>query len=129
MGEQENRAAVERFWEALHRTDYDAAVEELHEDFVEDYVQSGERVRGIHNWLSLVRNYPGFPAITVRQHIGRDDLWVTHAAFDYARDGSPPYQVCEVQQFRDGKIARITAFFGAPFDPAEWRTAWVEMVS
>jgi ketosteroid isomerase-like protein len=129
MGERENRAAVERYWDALSRQDFDAAMKDLHEDFVEEYVQSGERIRGIANQLAVISSYPGFPAITVRHHIGRDDLWVTHAAFDYARDGGPPYQVCQVQELRDGKIARIHAFFGAPFEPAEWRAAWVERVS
>lgn len=126
MGEQQNRDMIERFWQCLENEDFDAAAVELHDEFTELYPQSGERIRGKDNWLSLVRNYPGFPAVAVRRHIGREDLWVTEAAFDYARDGSPPYQVCEVQECRDGKIATVTAFFGAPFEAAEWRAQWVD---
>jgi hypothetical protein len=80
----------------------------------------------VKNWLSLVTRYPGFPAITVRRIIGRDDLWITEAAFDYSRDGSVPYQVCQVQECRDGKIAVVTAVFGAPFEAADWRAEFVE---
>jgi limonene-1,2-epoxide hydrolase len=126
MGERENGEAVERFWRALEKEDFEAAKAELHPDFVESYPQSGERIRGIQNWESLVTTYPGFPAITVSRIIGRDDLWVTEAAFDYSKDGSPPYQVCEVQECRDGKIAAVNAVFGAPFEPADWRAAFVE---
>jgi hypothetical protein len=126
MGEQENRDAVERYWEALGREDFESAVAELHDEFVETFVQSGERVRGKDNFLQLLRNNPAFPAIKVRRHLGHDDLWVTQADFDYARDGSPHWQICEVQELKEGKIARIDAYFGPPFEAAEWRAAWVE---
>jgi len=126
MGERENREAVERYWRGLEEEDFDAAEQELHEDLVESYPQSGERVRGVANWRSLVTNYPGFPAIEVRRIVGRDDLWITEATFDYSRDGSAPYQVCQVQECVDGKIAMISAFFGAPFEAAEWRAGFVE---
>jgi len=126
MGQEENRGAVERFWEALAREDFEAALAEVADDFEESYPQSGERFRGKEDWLALLTNNPAFPAITVKRHSGRDDLWVTEAAFDYTRDGSAPWQICEVQECRDGKIARIHAYFGAPFEAAEWRAQWVE---
>jgi limonene-1,2-epoxide hydrolase len=126
MGESENRAAVERFWTALEKEDFEAATEELHEEFQETYPQSGEHIVGKDKFLGLLKSFPGFPRVNVRRHQGTGDLWVTEAAFDYARDGSTPWQVCEVQELSDGKIRRITAFFGAPFDPAEWRKPFVE---
>jgi limonene-1,2-epoxide hydrolase len=126
MGEQENAAAVDRYWSALSRQDFEAAVEELHDGFEETYVQSGERIVGKENRLGLLRAHAGFPAISVVRTVGRSDLWVTEAEFDYARDGSPPWQVCEVQELRNGRIARIHAFFGSPFEAAEWRGPFVE---
>lgn len=127
MGESENRAAVERFWAALEKEDFEAAAEELHEEFQEMYPQSGERIVGKEKFLGLLKSFPGFPGVKVRRHQGTGGLWVTEAAFDYARDGSTPWQVCEVQELSGGKIRRITAFFGAPFDPAEWRKPFVEL--
>lgn len=126
MGEQENRGAVERYWDALGREDFEAAVAEVHEDFVETYPQSGERVRGRKNWLGLLQSNPTLPAITIKRHLGRDDVWVTEAAFDYARDGSTPWQICEVQECKEGKIVQIDAYFGPPFEAAEWRARWIE---
>lgn len=126
MDERKNRGAVERFWAALEKEDFDAAILEVHEDFEERYPQSGEHVVGKDKFLGLLKAFPGFPRVQVRRHGGDGDLWVTEAAFDYARDGSAPWQVCEVQELSEGKIRRITAYFGAPFDPAEWRKPFVE---
>jgi limonene-1,2-epoxide hydrolase len=126
MGEDENRGALERFWAALERQDFDAAAEEIHEEFEETYPQSGEHIVGKDNFVGLLKAFPGFPDVKVRRHRGGGDLWVTEAVFDYAKDGSTPWEVCEVQEVRDGKLRSITAFFGAPFDPATWRVPFVE---
>lgn len=126
MTHDQNRETVERYWDALQRGDFDAAMNDLHEDFVESYPQSGERVVGKDNYLALIRNHPTFPGIAVRRHVGRDDLWVTEVGLDYAKDGSPAWESCEIQEFKDGRISRITALFGAPFEAAEWRSQWVE---
>jgi limonene-1,2-epoxide hydrolase len=126
MSEHENRAAVERYWDALSKQDFEAAAAELHDDFVETYPQSGERIRGTDNWMGLVSNYPGFPAVRVLRHLGSGEVWVTQAEFDYARDGSAPWQICQVQECRNGKIESISGYFAAPFEAAEWRAAWVE---
>jgi limonene-1,2-epoxide hydrolase len=126
VDENENRSAVERFWAALERKDFDSAGKELHSEFSESYPQSGEQIVGRDNFLGMLKAFPGFPDVEVRSHIGRGDLWVTHAVFDYAHDGTSLWENCEVQEMRDGKIWRITAFFGAPFDAAEWRKPFVE---
>ncbi len=126
MSDDENRGAIERYWRALERSDFDAAVAELHEDFAETFPQSGETIRGTENFLQVLRNFPSFPSIRVHRHLGSGNLWITEAAFDYSKDGSQPWEICEVQELRDGKISRIRAVFGAPFDAAEWRAPWVE---
>lgn len=126
MGHEENRKTVERYWDLLQRGELEAAMGDLHDDFVESWPQSGERIVGKDNYLQVIRNHPTFPAITVRRHVGKDDLWVTEAGLDYTRDGSPPWETCEVAEFKEGKISHITAIFGAPFEAAEWRKQWVE---
>lgn len=126
MSTQADVAAVERYWTAMAARDFDAARRELHDGFTGEWPQSGERIRGRDNWLAIARAHPTFPAIGEVRHLAGEELVVTHATFDYARDGSPPYQVCAVQQVRDGKILSNLEFFGAPFEAAEWRAAWVE---
>ena len=65
VSEEENRGVIERYWSALERSDFDAAVGELHEDFAETFPQSGETIRGRDNFLGVLRNFPSFPSIRV----------------------------------------------------------------
>ncbi len=60
MGDGENRGTVERFWAALEKADFDAAGEELHEDFTETYFQSGERLPSKEKFLAMVRSFRAF---------------------------------------------------------------------
>ena len=46
MSEQQNRDALERYFETFERQDPGAFVELLHDDYVEEFPQSGERIRG-----------------------------------------------------------------------------------
>lgn len=98
-----------------------------HDEFIEEWPQSGERIRGRDNWLAMATAHPTFPSIRPRSTEGVEDLWVTHAHFDYPTDeGAAPFEVCAVQRVREGKILSITQYFGAPFEAAEWRAGWVE---
>ena len=120
----EGGEVVLRFWEALERRDFDGAASRLTEDFVEEWPQSGERIVGIPNWLGMVRNHPTFPSIRHVRTVGEGDVWASHSIYDYG-DGVP-WQICAVQELRDGAIARITEFFGSPFEAAQWRVDLVE---
>ena len=51
------------------------------------------------------------------------DLVTAEATLDYGGDA---YEVVFIFEFRDGRIARETAYWCKPFPPAEWRAAWVE---
>ncbi|MFN2589967.1 MAG: nuclear transport factor 2 family protein [Actinomycetota bacterium] len=121
-----NGQAVERYWAALEAGDYDEAQRQLHEDLVEVWPQSGERVIGPVNWMRVIREHPTPPAFRVRRTIGREELWVAEVTFDYAPDGSARYEVCAVMECRDGKIWRLTEYFGAPFESADWRADFAE---
>ena len=34
-----------------------------------------------------------------------------------------------LNELRDLKVVKITSYFAAPFEPAAWRTKWVERMS
>src|SRR5918996_92030 len=110
MGENAGRDTIERFWTALARKDFDSALSLVHDDFEERYPQSGEVIRGKRNFEGLLKNFPGFPSIHHVRTRGAGGAW----------------QVCEVIEMREGKLWRIQAFFGQPFEPAEWRAQWAE---
>ncbi len=124
MSEQQNRATLERFFDVFSRHDFDEMTEFiLHDDYVEEFPQSGERIRGKDNWQKLAENYPGLPTLIDHNYKISGDLAVTEMILDY---GGSRMHTCEVVEFEDGKIKRRRAYFGEPFEAPEWRAQWVE---
>jgi hypothetical protein len=61
----------------------------------------------------------------VRRIIGNGDLWVTEFVLTY--DGQPSYTV-STMEFKDGKVAHETQYFGDAFEPGPSRAQWVELM-
>ena len=106
MENPEIRAALDRHWAASDADDFEAEHQIYQEDAVLEYPQSGERIRG-------------------RRIVGAGDLWVTEYVLSY--DGRPSYTV-SIMEFRDGKVARETQYFGDPFEPGPSRAHLVELM-
>jgi ketosteroid isomerase-like protein len=141
-----SREVVERYARSLEAVDLDAQDALLHEDVVNVFPQSGERIVGRGNRRAMIENYPGSAEKpmtgTVRQIVGSEEQWamgpsfnVTHitgSSDEYAMAGTITYpngelwHNVELLKLRNGKIAHITAYFGQPFDPPAWRSQWVE---
>lgn len=118
------RAQIEGYFEALTRGDYDAAFRDVTDDFVQDWPQSGERLRGREACLNVYRNYPGGgPKTAIRRVTGGGDTFVVELDYDYA---GKPVKGVTIFEMRDGRIARETDYFADPFEPPEWRAQWVE---
>jgi ketosteroid isomerase-like protein len=116
---------AEATWRALAAGEWDAAAGNLHEDFVQEWPQSGERIVGAKNAIEVNRNFPGgIPEMTFRRHVSAGDLAVLETRLRYA-DGSV-YDGVSVIEFRDGKIVKETDYFAQPFDAPQWRAQWVE---
>ena len=123
MSEQQNRDALERRLEAYERREIDPFFELLDDDYVEEYPQSGERIRGKDNRRKIAENYPGLPNLTDHSYKMSGDLAVIEMTLEY--EGNRLYS-CEVTEFEEGKIKRTRAYFGEPFEAPEWRAQWVE---
>lgn len=148
MAEEGTRQTVERYLSLLFSPDVrDADLTPFqHADFVEDWPQSGERIRGTANQLAIRTNYPdpGDMGGGLKNLVGSEDQWVTTPTFqvlrivgtgnDYTATGwarypnGDFYQMVVILELRDGKIAHQTTFFAAPFDAADWRKQWVEAI-
>jgi limonene-1,2-epoxide hydrolase len=125
MANQDVRAVVEAFWAAVGAGDWDTAARHLHPDFVQEWPQSGERIRGADNALAIDRNFPGgMPSMRSRRIVSGGDLAVAETELVYA-DGSR-YVGVSVMQLRDGRIVKETDYFAEPFAPPQWRAQWVE---
>ena len=124
MAEEDNRNTLQRYVQALAREDLDALEDLLHDDYVEEYPQSGERSRGKHNWRAILENYPGgLPNIIEYGFELSGELGVAELIAEY--DSERAYE-CQRVELEDGKIRRIRSYFGGPLEAPEWRARWVE---
>lgn len=116
---------IREHYEGLLAGDEAAYAALVHEDFVQEWPQSGERVRGKAACLNIALNYPGGPPrISLGRISGEGDHWVVEGTSRYP-DGSDYYSVA-VLELRDGKIVRETDYFGPTYPAPEWRSQWVE---
>ena len=146
MADLTNREIVQRFVDAQATPQTSAGDEYIADDLIEDYPQSGERIRGRANRRAIFDNYPGraehdFGPNRVRTVVG-DDQWVMTPAMSLVRvSGSgerftatglitypngEAWHLVQLIELRGGKIARLTTYFAAPFEAPAWRAKWVE---
>jgi ketosteroid isomerase-like protein len=132
MGDEKNRAAAERIRELYSEGDISAlskAMDEFaSEDMVQEWPQSGERIRGLANIKKLTEGYAEAtgksPKMTFRRLVGGGDVYVVEATIDYG-DGIPVSFVA-IGELRDGKVVKSTEYFANPFEAPAWRADIVE---
>jgi ketosteroid isomerase-like protein len=98
----------------------------FHDNAVMDWPQSGERVVGADDRRGVYSAFPSLPTITPRRMVSDGDLVVAEAHMDY---GNTSYEAVFIFEFKDGKIARETAYWSEPFEAPAWRAQWVEKVA
>ena len=143
----DHQALCERYARALASGDYAVIEEVFTEDFVDEYPQSGEIIRGRNNLRAMMEHRPGLtpdtgpdiasvraragdehrvlaPLFTVVRVQDRGDAGTTWLRSRYP-DGSWWWMIV-VYELRDGRIARSTSFFAPQFEAPEWRAPFVE---
>jgi hypothetical protein len=99
------------------------------EDMVQEWPQSGERIRGRDRIAELNKNYEAGsgtqPKMTLRRILKPGAAWIIEGTIDYG-DGTPVSAVSIIETNADGKIVRQTDYFANPFEAPEWRRQWVE---
>ena len=143
MAELAGREVVERFARAIEAKDFLAQEELLADDYFDEMPQSGERTRGKANRLAIATNYPGgVGTVEGSRLFGAEDKWLLTPSFNVMRiEGSgdvytyvgtvrysngETWQIISIAELRDGKIARTTTWYAAPFEAPEWRAPYVE---
>jgi SnoaL-like domain len=114
---------LDRHWAASDTNDFEAEHYIYHDDAVLEYPQSGERIRGRRSIQAARSAHASKKRFTVHRILGAADLWVTELVLTH--DGLPSY-TASIMEFRDGKVARETQYFGDPFEPGPSRAQWVE---
>jgi hypothetical protein len=99
------------------------------EDIVQEWPQSGERIRGRANIDALNKSYEAStgtqPKATLRRVLKPGEAWIIEGTIDYG-DGIPVSTVSIIEMNADGKIVRETDYFANPFEAPAWRSQWVE---
>lgn len=116
---------LEQFWQTMQSNDFYAAAQLLHDDFILEWAQSGERIRGRENFAKLNTAYPtqGAWHFTINSIVADGDEVVTDVS---VTDGTLHDRVITFSTIRDGKIWKQVEFWPEPFVAPEWRKQWVE---
>jgi hypothetical protein len=140
----DNRQLIDRFYSALNARRFDEMHEFVDSNVVQDWPQSGERIKGLKNVRAVMENYPDLPSVETRRVVGAEDKWVLTPTFTPLRiTGTGDVYTIETRinypngevwsgvsivQFHNGKVSKMTEYFAAPFPAAEWRSQWVEKI-
>lgn len=119
------KQVLENFWAAMATNDFFKAAEWLHDDFVLEWPQSGERIRGRANFAALNTAYPsdGVWRFTIHSLIAEDDTVVNDVS---VTNGTLHDRVITFSTVRDGRILKQVEFWPEPFEAPAWRAGWVE---
>ena len=123
--EQDIRAALTEHWAASGANDFATEHQIYCDDAILDYPQSGERIRGRANIQASRTAQPSKKRFEVRRILGSRHLWITEYILYY--DEKPFYTV-SIMEFRGGKVAHETQYFGEPFAPSASRSRFVEQI-
>ncbi len=133
---------------AMNARDWDALDAVTHPEYVEEYPQSGERIRGRANLRAILENYPG-GLVKGRFHstavYGAEERWVVAPNFSVVRvtgtgdvytavirakyPDDSHWFIVSLFRVTDGMIRSATTYFAPDFPPPDWRSQFVEPVN
>jgi hypothetical protein len=140
-----NEEVVRSYARASAEGDLETLARLRHPDWIVEWPQTGERVRGSGNYDTVVQSYPGGqPKTRVTRVVGSEDRWVMTPANTAVRmagegdawwgewamtypDGSDWYCI-DLIELKDGAIFRETVYWAPPLAPPEWRASYVERI-
>ena len=124
---QVSKQIVEEFWAAMQTNDFKAAAEFLHDGYILEWPQSGERIRGRANFVAINENYPahGPWEFSIHRILAEENEVVSDVG---VTDGVAQARVITFSTIREGKIVQQREFWPDPFEPADWRVQWVEKI-
>lgn len=119
MSDPEFEETVRATFTAFNERRFDDFAAAVTDDLVESYPQSGERMEGKAQQLAMHRAFADPPTFTIRRILHGGDLATVEVDERYP-DGSLWKSVL-ILELRDGQIAGLTGYFGAPFEAPAWR--------
>ena len=100
------------------------------DDFVQEWPQSGERLRREAS-KRMAAEYADKTGTNPTMSLGDikscGDLAVIEGTIDYGN--GVPVRYVGIAEFRDGKVSRVTEYFADPFEAPAWRAPFVEQMA
>ncbi len=118
-------AVVREFWRLMATNDFHAVAAVLAPDFVMEWPQSGERIRGPVNFCRMNAEYPaaGPWRFTINRLVADGDVAVTQVSLTDGVQSGEPVSFFTVT---GGRISRLVEYWPEPFAPAPNRAHLVE---
>ena len=118
---------IEQFWQLMATNDFRSVGAVLSDDFVLDWPQSGERIRGRDNYVAMNQEYPahGRWQFTVNRIVGDDNEAVSDVSVS---DGVQQARAISFFTVRDGKIVKMVEYWPDSFDAPDNRKHLVEKI-
>ena len=123
MSDQENQQTVERLWQLFDSFDFEAAGKLVDDDFVCEWPQSRERIRGRENFVAVNANYPGRWRCKVERLVACGNSVATDVALS---SGDETARAVSFFELRDGKIVKEIDYWPEPYTAPASRAQWVE---
>lgn len=116
---------VRRFWQLMASNEFDTVAAVLADDFVLEWPQSRERIRGAQRFARMNAEYPahGPWRFTVNRIVGGESEAVSDVAVG---DGVQSARAVSFFSVADGKITRLVEFWPQPYAAPENRAHLVE---
>jgi len=118
---------TEKFWELMATNDFRSVGSILSDDYVLEWPQSGERIRGRDNYAAMNEQYPahGRWHFSVNRIVGDDNEAVSDVS---VTDGVQQARAISFFTVRDGKIVRMVEYWPDNFDALDNRKHLVEKI-
>ncbi len=118
---------VQEFFRRMNTNDFSAAAQMLSDDYVLEWPQSKERIRGRENFAAVNKEYPanGPWRFTINRIVANE----TEAVSDVSiTDGVVEARAITFSTVRDGKITKQVEFWPDDSEPHENRRHLVELM-
>ena len=118
---------VEKYWELMNTNDFRSVGSLLADDFVLEWPQSNERIRGRDNFAAMNEEYPahGRWTFTINRLIGDERKAVSDVLVS---DGVQNARAISFFSIADGKIAAMVEYWPDEFPAPENRRHLVERI-
>ena len=116
---------VREFWRLMASNDFHCVAAVLSPDFVLEWPQSKERIRGAERFARMNHEYPaqGRWQFTINRLVGGSSEAVSDVT---VTDGALVARAISFFTVANGKVVRLVEFWPDPFDAPAWRADLVE---